>query len=329
MFANFKRDFASLTEKEILALAIQNEEEDGRIYLDLADGIRETFPNSAKALDEMSAEENEHRRSLLTLFQQRFGNHIPLLRRVDIKGFISRKPVWLLKSLGLKAIRDVASTMEAEAVLFYRKSATRTSDPEIRKLLEDLATAEQKHTGLAEKIAQSMETTGLYASEEEANHRLFILQVIQPALAGLMDGSVSTLAPLFAAAFATNSSQDAFAVGLAASIGAGISMGFAEALSDDGALTGRGHAWIRGSICGVATTLGGIGHTLPFLIHDFLYATSVASVVVLMELFAIAYIRYKYMQTKISLAFFQVVLGGLLVFATGYAIGVWVPGAGG
>ena len=234
----------------------------------------------------------------------------------------------MLKSQGIKAIRDTASTMEAEAVLFYRKTAARTSDTEIRKLLEDLATAEQTHAGLAEKITESLESTGLYASEEESNRRLFILQVIQPALAGLMDGSVSTLAPLFAAAFATGSSQDAFAVGLAASIGAGISMGFAEALSDDGALTGRGHAWVRGSVCGAATTLGGIGHTLPFLISNFIYATAIATVVVLIELFVIAYIRYKYMETALSLALFQIVLGGLLVFATGYAIGVWVPGAG-
>ena len=329
MLTNSKRDFSALSEREILALAIQNEEEDGRIYLDLADSIRDSYPASAKALEEMSDEENGHRRALLNLFQQRFGNHIPLVRRSDIKGFITRKPVWLLKSLGLKAIRDVTSTMEAEAVLFYRQSAARATDIEIRKLLEDLATAKQKHQHVAEQIDQSMVEAGMYASEEESSRRLFVLQIIQPALAGLMDGSVSTLAPLFAAAFATGSSQDAFAVGLAASVGAGISMGFAEALSDDGALTGRGHPWMRGAVCGFATVLGGIGHTLPYLISNFTVATSVAGIVVLIELFLISFIRYKYMESTIISALFQVVLGGVLVFLTGYFIGIWVPGAGG
>lgn len=329
MLGVFKRDFSTLSEKEILALAIQNEEEDGRIYVDLAESIKDQFPDSAKSLQEMSEEENEHRRMLLDLFQERFGKHIPLVRRGDIKGFITRKPIWLLKTQGLKSIRYLATTMEDEACLFYRKAAQRSSDPAIRKLLEDLALAEKSHTNKADKISELMESSGAYHSEEESNKRLFILQVIQPALAGFMDGSVSTLAPLFAAAFATANSRDAFAVGLAASIGAGISMGFAEALSDDGSLTGRGHAWIRGSVCGVATVLGGIGHTLPFLIPDFHIATLAATIVVMMELFVIAYIRYKYMDTTIWLATFQVVLGGLLVFATGYAIGVWVPGAGG
>ena len=329
MLGNSKKDFSSLTAKEILALAIQSEEEDGRIYLDIAEGIKSVFPDSAKIMLDMSAEENQHRHMLLDLFQKRFGDHIPLVRRSDIKGFITRKPIWLLKSLGIQKIRDLASTMEAESCMFYRKAASQTSDVEVRKLLEDLATAEQKHESLAERLETQLAESGVQATEDEANHKLFVLQIVQPALAGLMDGSVSTLAPLFAAAFATGSSRDAFAVGLAASIGAGISMGFAEALSDDGALTGRGHPWVRGAVCGAATTFGGIGHTLPYLLPNFTVATSVATIVVLTELFTIAWIRYKYMETKIMLALFQVVLGGLLVFATGYAIRIWVPGSGG
>jgi VIT1/CCC1 family predicted Fe2+/Mn2+ transporter len=149
----------------------------------------------------------------------------------------------------------------------------------------------------------------------------FVLQKVQPALLGLMDGSVSTLAPVFAAAFATRDSWDAFLVGMAASIGAGISMGFAEALSDDGSLTGRGHPWIRGLVCGLMTTLGGVGHTLPYLIQDFRLATGLAVGVVMVELWAISFIRARYMDTPFLRAALQVVLGCLLVFATGILIG--------
>lgn len=329
MLFNSKRDFSSLSEKEILALAIQNEEEDGRIYLDLAEHIKLSHPESASSLEEMGAEESEHRRCLLDMFQKRFGGHIPLIQRKDIKGFITRRSVWDTKRRGIKAIRNLAADMEAEACQFYRSAAARSTDPEIRKLLEDLAVAEQQHVIHAKTMEQSMQSSGAIQEEDDANRRLFILQIIQPALAGLMDGSVSTLAPLFAAAFATSSSQDAFAVGLAASIGAGISMGFAEALSDDGSLTGRGHPWIRGAVCGAATTFGGIGHTLPFLISNFTLALWSAIGIVLFELFLIAYIRYKYMESQLLTALFQVVVGGLLVFATGYFIGILVPGAGG
>lgn len=324
-----RRDFSTLSEKEILALAIQNEEEDGRIYYDLADGIRETFPATAKALERMSEEENDHRRRLLDIFQKKFGDHIPLVRREDVKGFIKRKPVWLMRPLRLKIIRDLSTTMEAETCMFYRKSASKSLDPDVRKLLEDLALEEQKHSNLAQEVEQNLLEAGTHESEDEAERKLFVLQVIQPALAGLMDGSVSTLAPLFAAAFATGQSMDAFAVGLAASFGAGISMGFAEALSDDGSLTGRGHPWVRGVVCGLMTTFGGLGHTLPYLISDFTTATVIAICVVVIELFLISFIRYKYMDTPLLSATFQVVVGGLLVFLTGYAIGVWVPGAGG
>jgi erythrin-vacuolar iron transport family protein len=149
----------------------------------------------------------------------------------------------------------------------------------------------------------------------------FVLQTVQPALAGLMDGSVSTLAPIFAAAFATHKPHVAFLVGVSAAVGAGISMAFAEGLSDDGILTGRGHPFRRGVIIGVMTFLGGIFHTIPFLSTNFHTALLVASIVVGIELIAIAYIRYHYFQMKFWLSVFQVVVGGALVFAAGILIG--------
>jgi hypothetical protein len=159
------------------------------------------------------------------------------------------------------------------------------------------------------------------SDDRELKRRIFVLQIVQPGLAGLMDGSVSTLAPVFAAAFATHNSQTAFLVGMAASIGAGISMGFAEALSDDGVLSGRGRPWMRGGVCGIMTTSGGIGHTLPFLLPNFYFALWVAVAVVAIELGVIAWIRKRYMDTPLLQAIFQVVLGGILVFLTGILIG--------
>jgi VIT1/CCC1 family predicted Fe2+/Mn2+ transporter len=159
------------------------------------------------------------------------------------------------------------------------------------------------------------------AQEREAARRFFVLRFVQPGLAGLMDGSVSTLAPLFAAAFATSNTVATFKVGLAASVGAGISMGFAEALSDDGKLSGRGTPWLRGLICGLMTTIGGLGHTLPYLIPHFQIATNTAIAVVVVELAVIAWIRRRYMDTKLLSAIFQVVVGGVLVFIAGWLIG--------
>ena len=315
------RNFSDLREKEILALAIASEEEDGRIYADIADELRETYPGSAKVFTEMAAEENEHRRQLIELFQQKFGEHIPLIRRADVKGFISRRPVWQIRPLGLDTVRKLAETMEFETIRFYRTAASQTSDASIRKLLGDLAEAEVSHENLAERLAEQNLPPTVREAEDEASRRMFVLRVVQPGLAGLMDGSVSTLAPLFAAAFATGRSWDAFVVGLAASIGAGISMGFAEALSDNGSLTGRGAPWVRGGICGLMTTLGGIGHTLPFLIHNFWTAMTIAFVVVVVELAVISWIRWKYMDTPPLSAAFQVMFGGALVFATGILIG--------
>jgi rubrerythrin len=268
----------------------------------------------------MADEENEHRRRLIELYQARFGDHIPLIRREDVRGFIRRKPVWLITRFDADAMRDQAKSMEDEAANFYRRAAARSSDPAVRALLGDLADIESGHAELAEHLTAGV-SKGAREEERETARRSFVLQVIQPGLVGLMDGSVSTLAPVFAAAFATHNSWATFLVGMAASVGAGISMGFAEALSDDGTLSGRGTPWVRGAVTGLMTTIGGVGHTLPYLISDFTIATALAIAVVLVELWAIAYVRARYMDTPFLRAAFQIVVGGLLVFATGVLIG--------
>ncbi len=315
------RNFDSLSEREILALAIALEEEDERIYGDYAEGLRENFPASAGVFDAMRNEESVHRRRLIELFQLRFGEHIPLIRRQDVKGFVERRPTWLVRPLGLDAVRKQASAMEIESRRFYEKAAARSADAGIRQLLDDLAQEERSHENRAERLEREKLQPDVRHEEEQARRRLFVLQIVQPGLAGLMDGSVSTLAPVFAAAFATRNSWDAFLVGLAASLGAGISMGFAEALSDDGSLTGRGHPWVRGLVCGLMTALGGIGHTLPFLVPNFRVALIAAVVIVLIELGVIAWIRNRYMDTPPLSAALQVGLGGALVFLTGVLIG--------
>jgi erythrin-vacuolar iron transport family protein len=315
------RDFHSLSEREILALAIQNEEEDSRVYADFAEGLRENYPASAAVFEGMREEEAGHRHRLLDLYRERFGEHIPLIRREDVRGFVKRKPIWLMRPLRLDTVRKQASAMEMEIRRFYQTAAARTQDAGIRQLLGDLAEEELSHSHRADELEQKELTPDVRHEEEMASRRLFVLQIVQPGLAGLMDGSVSTLAPLFAAAFATGKSHDAFLVGLAASLGAGISMGFAEALSDDGSLTGRGHPWMRGLICGLMTTFGGIGHTLPFLIGAFQLAIGVAVAVVVVELAIISWVRSKYMDTPPLTAALQVGLGGALVFIAGMLIG--------
>lgn len=315
------RTFAELTSQEILALAISLEEEHGRIYADYADGLKDTFPASAKVFTDMAEEENEHRRWLIDLYRQKFGEHIPLLRRQDVKGFVQHEPIWMVRPLGLDKVRKQAEAIEYETRQFYERAAARSTDASIRKLLGDLAAAEREHVSLAQKLGLEHLTTGARSDEEEARRSMFVLQIVQPGLLGLMDGSVSTLAPLFAAAFATHDTWQTFLVGMAASVGAGVSMGFAEAMSDDGELTGRGHPWLRGWITGLMTTLGGVGHTLPYLIPNFWTATTVAIVVVLVELWAIAWIRSHYMDTRFLRAAFEVVVGGLIVFAAGILIG--------
>jgi rubrerythrin len=315
------RNFDELSEKEILALAISNEEEDSRIYADFAERLRADYPASTKIFEEMADEEGEHRRRLLDLYRQKFGEHIPLIRRQDVRGFVQHKPVWQIRQLGIETVRKQAQVMEAETQHFYRRAAARSTDASLRKLLGDLAEAEARHEHTADSLVAEIVPENVAHEEAEAQRRIFVLRVIQPGLAGLMDGSVSTLAPVFAAAFATGRSWDAFAVGLAASIGAGISMGFAEALSDNGSLTGRGAPWIRGLICGLMTTLGGIGHTLPFLLANFQTAALVAVGVVVVELGIITWIRWRFMDTPPFSAAMQVGFGGALVFATGILIG--------
>jgi erythrin-vacuolar iron transport family protein len=300
-------NFSDLTEQQLLALAISLEEQDARIYDEFAEGLTETYPDTAQMFRAMADEETGHRHRLLDLYHGRFGDRIPLIRAQDVRGFIQRKPVWLSRPLGLDKVREKAELMGA--------------DTAIRQLLGDLAAEERKHEANAERLEEQYLPPDVRAKEGFAERRLFLLQVVQPGLAGLMDGSVSTLAPLFAAAFATHNTWETFLVGLAASIGAGISMGFAEALSDNGSLTGRGSPWLRGGASGLMTALGGLGHTLPFLIPEFRTAVAVAIAVVLLELAAISWIRNRFMDTPLLSAAFQVMVGGLLVFATGILIG--------
>ena len=315
------KDFHSLSQREILALAISLEEEDERVYADFAEGLRQDFPASAAVFDGMQAEESEHRRRLIELYRAKFGDHIPLIRRQDVKGFVQRKPIWLVRPMGLEAVRRQASATEVETRRFYEHASARADDAGVRQLLDDLAQAERTHEDRAQELSEDKLRPQVREDEDRASRRLFVLQIVQPGLAGLMDGSVSTLAPVFAAAFATHNSWAAFLVGLAASLGAGISMGFAEALSDDGSLTGRGHPWIRGGVCGAMTTLGGVGHTLPFLIPSFQVAFALAFAVVLVELGVITWVRHRYMDTPVVSAGIQVFVGGALVFLTGVFIG--------
>jgi rubrerythrin len=313
--------FKDLGEREILALAVTLEEEDGRIYGEFAEGLRKVFPATARIFERMRDEESEHRRRLLDQYKLRFGDHLPLIRRTDVKGFTHHKPFWLGPTLSIKRVRNAAAVMEIETTRFYEAAAQRTTDVGTRKLLGDLAEIEREHTQLAESLEDKGISGSERSDEEESERRIFVLQIVQPGLAGLMDGSVSTLAPLFAAAFATHDPKKTLLVGLAASVGAGISMGFAEALSDDGALSGRGRPLLRGAICGLMTALGGLGHSLPFLAHSFNFAFEVAVCVVIVELLVIAWIRHRFMDTPLLAAAFQVIVGGVLVFIAGVLIG--------
>jgi rubrerythrin len=311
--------FADLTEQEVLALAISNEDEDHRIYRSFADALRD-YPETAQMYDRMAEEEIGHRDMLLDLHRKKFGEFLPLIRRQDVKGFVARRPVWLRRPLGLDAARKFAEEMEYETARFYRRAAHIAKDEATRHLLRQLAEAEDKHENLAHRLGAQIEPEAR-AAEDQTARRMFVLQYVQPGLAGLMDGSVSTLAPLFAAAFATHNTWSTFLVGLAAAIGAGISMAFAEALSDDGSLTGRGAPVVRGAVTGSMTAVGGLGHALPYLIPNFFIATVFAFGVVAVELIVIAWIRTRYMDTPFLQAAFQVVVGGVLVFGAGILIG--------
>jgi erythrin-vacuolar iron transport family protein len=320
------KNFADLTEREVLAVAISSEEEDSRIYMSFAEDLQQRYPDTAKIFEEMAEEERGHRHRLLELYEERFGPNLPPIRREDVKGFLRRRPVWLTKNLPLDTIRKEVETMELQAERFYAKASEKAEDVGVRRLLGDLADEEKSHEKLAARLTGEILKPDVREAEDRTRRRLFVLQYVQPGLAGLMDGSVSTLAPLFAAAFATHQNWQTFLVGLAASIGAGISMGFAEALSDDGSLTGRGSPWLRGTASGVMTALGGLGHSLPYLVPDslpnaFLIATTIAGIVVLFELWAIAFVRARYMDTPFLQAVFQIVLGGVIVLAVGILIG--------
>jgi rubrerythrin len=316
-----KRQFKDLTEQEVLALAISSEEDDARIYRWYAERLQKDFPHSAKAFDEMAIEEDEHRSQLIGEHRRRFGETIPLIRREHVAGFYTRRPVWLIENLGLERIRDEAQRMEKEARDFYLHAAQRTADARTRQLLGQLAAAEAGHEATWQELLREHLPPGARKAEDAEAHRQFVLTWVQPGLAGLMDGSVSTLAPIFAAAFATSDTWQTFLVGLAASVGAGISMGFTEAASDDGTISGRGSPVKRGIASGVMTTVGGLGHALPFLIPHFWTATTIAMTIVFIELWAIAWIQNRYMETPFWRAALQVVLGGSLVFAAGIIIG--------
>jgi len=323
MFSGFaaRRRFSDLSEAEVLALAISSEEDDARIYASYAEQLRHDYPATAEMFDAMAAEEDGHRRLLIETYERRFGKVIPLIRREHVAGFYSRRPVWLVQNLGLERIRAEAARMEEDAANFYVRAAQASSDAGTRKLLGDLAAAERKHENRAEEIASDTLTEGARGDEDAKAHRQFVLTWVQPGLAGLMDGSVSTLAPIFATAFATQDTWTTFLVGLAASVGAGISMGFTEAAHDDGVISGRGSPVKRGLASGLMTAAGGLGHALPYLIPDFWTATIIAVIVVFFELWAIAYIQNRYMETPFLRAAFQVVLGGALVLAAGILIG--------
>jgi rubrerythrin len=316
-----RRQFKNLSEQEVLGLAISSEEDDARIYRWYAERLRRDYPATARALDGMAAEEDTHRASLIEQHRRRFGEAIPLIRREHVAGFYDRRPVWLVENLGLDRIRREVTRMEADAQDFYARAAKRTSDAGTRQLLDRLAAAESGHETLWQELLDAhLPPTAREAEDAEA-HRQFVLTWVQPGLAGLMDGSVSTLAPIFAAAFATGDTWQTFLVGLAASIGAGISMGFTEAASDDGSISGRGSPVKRGIASGVMTAVGGLGHALPYLIPHFWTATGIAMAVVFVELWAIAWVQNRYMETPFWRATLQVVVGGALVFAAGILIG--------
>lgn len=321
IFRGPKRSFQSLSEQEILALAISSEEDDGRIYLAYADALREHYPHSAKVFEDMAEEESHHRQALIDMHVARFGSRIPLIRREHVREFPERKPDWLIGQLSVEKAREQAEAMEESAYRFYQEAQTRATDAATRKLLGDLAIAEKGHESLAHRLGEKHLPDDVKEDENETSKRQFLLTYVQPGLAGLMDGSVSTLAPIFAAAFATQDTWQTFLIGLSASVGAGISMGFTEAAHDDGKLSGRGSPIKRGLASGIMTALGGLGHALPYLIPHFWTATALAIAVVFVELWAIAFIQKKYMDTPFLRAAFQVVLGGGMVLAAGILIG--------
>ncbi|RCL01551.1 MAG: Rubrerythrin [Candidatus Tokpelaia sp. JSC085] len=321
LFFSGRRPFSSLSEQEILALAISSEEDDERIYLNYAEGLRENFPDTATIFEKMAGEESQHRQRLIAIFRNRFGEHIPLIRREHVRGFYERKPDWLMRPLGIDRVRQAVFQMEEQTANFYHTAAKSATDAETRKLLGDLAMEEEKHEYIADVLEKKYAPGNVQEKERERERKQNLLTWIQPGLAGLMDGSVSTLAPIFAAAFATSDTRKTFLIGLSASLGAGMSMGLTEAFHDDGKLSGRGSSTKRGIANGLMTTIGGIGHTLPYLIPDFNIATTISCIVVAIELWSIAFIQNRYMDTPFFRAALQIVLGGVLVFTIGILVG--------
>lgn len=318
--ATIKR-FSALTENEILALAISAEREDAKIYRSFAQKIEKDYPDTSKVLEAMAQEEKRHEQRLCDMYRRKFGSERVYITRQDVRGFMKRRPIWLLEQLRIEAVRRQVAEMEIESAHFYQHAAAHTQEPEIKALLEHLALAEQAHEERAETLAKNHLTHEHRAREDATARRLLLLQIVQPGLSGLIDGSVSTMAPIFAAAFATHNPMSTFLVGMAASVGSGISMGITEGMSDDGAISGRGQPWVRGLACGLMTTLGGLGHTLPYLIPDFWLATFIAAILVVCELLAISWIRWRYMDTPFHSALVQVVLGGIAVLLAGILIG--------
>ena len=316
-----RRPFKSLSEEEILALAIGAEEEDSRIYLAYAENLRGRYPATARVFEGMAEVEQTHRNMLIEMFRSRFGERIPLIRREHVRGFYARRPDWLVRNLPLEKVRQQVEAMEEQAFRFYTEAARRVEDASTRKLLGELALAEQGHEEIARTLSERHLGEEARTQEDDTAHRRFVLTYVQPGLAGLMDGSVSTLAPIFAAAFATQDTWSTFLIGLSASVGAGISMGFTEAAHDDGRISGRGSPVKRGLASGIMTAGGGLGHALPYLIPHFWTATMIAVLVVFVELWAIAFIQNRYMETPFMRAVMQVVLGGSLVLAAGIIIG--------
>lgn len=316
-----RRQFKNLSEQEVLALAISSEEDDARIYRWYAQRLRADYPQSAQMFDDIARVEDDHRAWLVEEHRRRFGDTMPLLRREHVAGFYHRRPVWLVENLGLERIREEAERMEVDARVFYERAAKRTTDAGTRELLNRLMVSESGHEATWQNLERELLDPAARKTEDAEAHRQFVLTWVQPGLAGLMDGSVSTLAPIFAAAFATGNTKQTFLVGLAASVGAGISMGFTEAASDDGTISGRGSPIKRGFASGLMTTIGGLGHALPYLIPNFGTATTIAMVIVVIELWTIAWIQNRYMETPFWRAAVQVVVGGALVFAAGILIG--------
>ena len=313
------RSFSDLDQSEVLALAITLGEEHARIYAEYAHSLFETDPAMGQIFAGMAEEEHVHRGTLIDLYQAVHGDHIPLIRPQDVRGFAHHEPIWTREHVDAEEVRSQAERIAQEARQFYESALSRTTDAAARKLLGDLVAAEDRHLALARDMRESGDR--LKIAESDSAQRTFVLQYIQPGLNGLIDGSISTLAPIFAVAFATYDTWTTFLVGLAASIGSGISMGIAEAMSDDGLISGRGHPWKRGTVTGVMTAVGGLGHTLPYLISDFWTATAIAAIIVVIELWVIAWVRARYMETPFMRAALEVVAGGLIVFGVGIAIG--------